>query len=205
MQLFYAPGACSLGIHVLLEEIGAPYEATPVDLRGGAQFQPAFTAINPKSKVPTLKLDDGSVLTEYPAIAYYLAATHPEAHLLPPAGAAMARALETADYCVSTVHMQAFSRVFRPDKYAPTEADHAAVKAQGQTMFDAGFARIDAALAGQDWVAGDYSFADSAVFYVSFWRAGRMKQDLPPNVAAHYARMLARPAVQRAMSQEGLA
>ncbi|WP_431281592.1 glutathione S-transferase family protein [Humitalea sp. 24SJ18S-53] len=204
MQLFYAPGACSLGIHVLLEEIGAPYEAVPVALREGAQFKPPFTTINPKSKVPVLTLGNGSVLTEYPAIAYYLAATHPTAGLLPPAGEPMARALEAADYCVSTVHMQAFSRVFRPDKFAPTATDHDAVKAQGQSMFDAGLARLDAALAGQDWIVGDYSFADSAIFYICFWRAGRMKQDLPPNVAAHYARMLARPAVQRAMAQEGL-
>jgi len=47
MKLFYAPGACSIGIHVMLEEIGAPYEAVAVNLREGAQFQPGFTAVNP--------------------------------------------------------------------------------------------------------------------------------------------------------------
>ena len=78
MKLFYAPGACSIGIHVLLEEIGKPYEAQLVNLREGGQFKPDFTAVNPKSKVPTLVPDDGSVLTEYPAIAYYLARTNPD-------------------------------------------------------------------------------------------------------------------------------
>ena len=77
MKLYYAPGACSLGIHVLLEEIGKPYEAAPVNLREGAQYKPDFVAINPKSKVPTLERDDGSVLTEFPAIAYWLAAHQP--------------------------------------------------------------------------------------------------------------------------------
>ncbi len=83
MKLFYAPGACSLGIHVLLEEIGKPYETAVVKFAEGAQYKPDFTAINPKSKVPTLVRDDGSVLTEFPAIAYWLARTNPQAKLLP--------------------------------------------------------------------------------------------------------------------------
>ena len=83
MKLMYSPGACSIGIHVLLEEIGKPYEAQLVNLREGAQFKPDFTSVNPKSKVPTLVRDDGSVLTEYPAIAYWLARTNPDKKLLP--------------------------------------------------------------------------------------------------------------------------
>ena len=69
MKLMYAPGACSVGIHVLLEEIGKPYDAQLVNLRDGEQYKPGFTAVNPKSKVPTLVRDDGSVLTEFPASA----------------------------------------------------------------------------------------------------------------------------------------
>ena len=83
MKLFYAPGACSIGIHVLLEEIGKPYEPVLLNTKEGAQFKQEFTSINPKSKVPTLQRDDGSVLTEYPAIAYWLAASNPEAGLRP--------------------------------------------------------------------------------------------------------------------------
>ena len=83
MKLYYAPGACSLGIHVLLEEIGKPFEGIRVNLREGEQYQPGFVRINPKSKVPTLISDDGSVLTEFPAIAYYLARSNPGKHLLP--------------------------------------------------------------------------------------------------------------------------
>ena len=77
MKLFYAPGACSIGIHVLLEEIGKPYEGVAVNLREGAQHKPEFTAVNPKSKVPTLVDDEGTVRTEFPAIAYWLARTNP--------------------------------------------------------------------------------------------------------------------------------
>lgn len=205
MKLYYAPGACSIGIHVLLEEIGKPYEAVPVNLREGAQFKPDFTGINPKSKVPTLVRDDGTVQTEYPAIAFWLAATNPEAKLMPGTPAAQARALEAADFCVATLHMQGFSRIFRPANYAPTETDHPAVQAKGEEIFAKGLALLDRQLEGREWIAGDYSFADSALFYVCFWWNGRLGKELPPNVAAHYARMNARPAVQRTLKAEGLA
>ena len=99
--------------------------------------------------------------------------------------------------------MPGFARQFRPGNCSPAEAGHDKVKAQGREMAAKGFGIMDKALAGKEWVAGDYSIADSALFYVAFWgrRAG---MDLPPNVAAHLDRMLARPAVQRMIEQEGL-
>ena len=96
MKLMYSPGACSVGIHVLLEEIGKPYDAQSVNLREGAQYKPDFTTVNPKSKVPTLVRDDGSVLTEFPAIAYWLARTNPAKKLLPDDADARARAITAA-------------------------------------------------------------------------------------------------------------
>ena len=203
--LYYAPGACSLGIHVLLEEVGQPYEAIALDLRGGAQFKPEFTGLNAKSKVPTLVRADGSVLTEYPAIAFWLAATNPAAKLMPADADGQAAALQFTDHAVSSLHMQAFSRMYRPSNFTPNEADVDAVKARGKELYEKGLAVMDKALQGRDYLCGDYSFADSALFYVSFWWVERMEGTLPPNVAGHYARMLARPAVQRTMAAEGLA
>jgi glutathione S-transferase len=203
MKLYFAPGACSIGIHVLLEEIGKPYELVPMKLMEGEQYQPSFTSINPKSKVPTLVLDDGAVLTEFPAIAWYLARTNPQAGLIPEDPLHQARVLEAMDYAVSTVHMQAFARLFRPANFAPNAADHDAVKARGRETAEKGYARLEAALSDKDYVAGGYSVADAAVFYVEFWGAKRMGFTLPPLCAAHYARMLARPAVARVMQQEG--
>ena len=205
MKLYYAPGACSIGIHVLLEEIGKPYEAVRLNFQEGQQYKPEFTAINPKSKVPTLQRDDGSVLTEYPAIALWLAASNPEAGLMPKGTDDLARAVEATDYCVATLHMQGFARMFRPGNFSPDEAGHDKVKARGEEVFSKGLGVMDKALAGKEHVAGSYSFADSALFYVSYWWNGRLKKDLPPNVAAHYERMKARPAVQRTFQQEGLA
>ena len=204
MKLMYSPGACSIGIHVLLEEIGKPYEAQLVNLREGAQFKPEFTSVNPKSKVPTLVLDDGSVLTEYSAIAYYLARTNPEKKLLPDDVEGQARVLEALDYAVSSVHMQGFSRLFRASNYTPNPADEDKVKERGKELAEKGFAVLDKALANQDYLAGAFSIADSALFYVEFWGAKRMNMKLPPNCEAHLNRMLARPAVQRVLQQEGL-
>jgi glutathione S-transferase len=205
MKLYFAPGACSLGIHVLLEEIGKPYETAPVNLREGAQYKPEFTAINPKSKVPTLERDDGSVLTEFPAIAYWLAGTNPDAKLLPADVDGQARALEAIDYVVATLHMQGFGRLFRPSGYAPSAADEDAVKARGKEILEKGFALTDKWLAGKDYVTGAFSIADAALFYVEFWATARFGMALPANCAAHYERMRARPAVASVMKQEGLA
>src|SRR5580704_7332571 len=109
MKFFYAPGACSIGIHVLLEEIGKPYEAVRLDIRSGDTQKASFTDINPKGKVPTIQRDDGMVITEYPVVAYYLAKTNPEANLLPKSGDAELQAAMAMDYCVATIHMQGFS------------------------------------------------------------------------------------------------
>ena len=77
MKLYWGPHTCAIGIHILLEEIGEPYETEKVDPAGGQTRQPPFMAVNPKGKVPTLVRDDGSVLTEFSAIATWLARAAP--------------------------------------------------------------------------------------------------------------------------------
>jgi glutathione S-transferase len=205
MKLYYAPGVCSIGIHVLLEEIGKPYDLETVNLREGAQYQPQFTTVSAKSKVPALQRDDGSILTEFPVIATYLAKTNPQAKLIPQDLESEVRAAEAMEYAVSTMHGQGFARIFRPGNFGPAEQEEQ-VKARGKEMVEKGFAILDKALAGKKYVGGDeLSIGDTAVFYVEFWGAGRLGMTLPPNVAAHYERMKSRPAVQRVMQQEGVA
>lgn len=205
MKLFYTPGACSLGIHVLLEELGLPHEGVLVNLRDGQQFSADFKAINPKSKVPALVLDDGTVLTEWIAIAHYLAATNPAAKLVPADPLAAARCNELVAYINGWMHPQGYARIFRPERFTPNEADREAVREQGRKIFADGFALIEPLLAdGREWLMGDISIADAALFYVSFWAEGRNTIPLPPHVSAHFARMKARPAVARAMEQERL-
>ena len=65
MKLYWGSHTCAIGTHVLLEEIGKPYETEKIDVSGGATKEDWFKTINPKSKVPALVLDDGRVLTEF--------------------------------------------------------------------------------------------------------------------------------------------
>ncbi|MGH7121891.1 MAG: glutathione S-transferase family protein [Acetobacteraceae bacterium] len=204
MQLYYSPGACSLGIHVLLEEIDKPYDKTAISLQGLDQYKPDYIKVNAKSKVPTLVRDDGSILTEFPAIAFWLAQSNPGAGLLPTDTESQTRVLEALDYVVATIHMQGFSRLFRAANFTPAAADEEKVKARGREIAEKGFALINQALAGKEYIIGRFSIADAALFYVEFCAAGAMKIPLPANCAAHFARMKTRPAVARALSQEGL-
>jgi len=198
MKLYYAPGTSAVGIRVLLEEIGKPYEVVLLDLAAREQYQPAFSSINPKSKVPTLIRDDGSVLTEFGAIARWLARTNPEAKLLPRDPDGEARATELLDYVVGTVHMRGFSRLIVPMAFGP-KAQHEDIVAAGRGFVTKGFEIIDAGLSGKVYVAGRYSYADSALFYVERW-AERLSIRLPSNCGRHYETMMERPAVKRVLA-----
>ena len=203
MKFYYANGTCALGIHALLEELGTPYEPKRLDFASAEQTSPAFLALNPKGKVPAVQRDDGSMVTEFPAIATWLAATSADRALLPTDPVALAHALETIDYVVATVHMQGFSRFSRPGNFTPNKADEETVKARGLELFDKGLGILDQQLGDKTFVTGDLSIADFALLYVEFWKAGRLKQALPPNLARHYAAMTARPSVQAALTQQG--
>ena len=99
--------------------------------------------------------DDGSVLTEYPAIAYWLARTNPDKKLLPDdVDSAGARARGVGLLRSATIHMQGFSRLFRASNYTPNPADEDKVKERGKEMVEKGFAVMDKALAGKDYLAG---------------------------------------------------
>jgi glutathione S-transferase len=140
MKLYYSPGSCALGIHVLLEEIGAPFELKRLNFPEREQYGESFVSINPKSKVPTLERDDGSVLTEYQAISTYLALTHLEKGLIPADIERQIRMMEAMDYVVGTIHGQGFRLVFRPMDYAPHEADQDVIKARGMEKANRGLA-----------------------------------------------------------------
>ncbi|MDB5363865.1 MAG: glutathione S-transferase [Rhodospirillales bacterium] len=205
MKLFYGPGTCAIGIHVILEEIGKPYDLHKIDFASKEQYSDAYKAINPKSKVPTLERDDGSVLTEFPAIATWLARTNPDAKLLPADIEGQVRALEAMDYVVATQHMQGFARLFRPENFSANPADQDAVKARGREIVTAAFRLMDKALEGKDFLLGGFSIADAALFYTEFWARERLKLELPANCTRHYAAMRARPSVRKALTDEGFA
>ena len=202
MKFFMTPGSCTTGIHILLEELELVFEVELVNLLRGDHLTAAFRALNPKSSIPLLVTGDGRAISEFQAIAWWLARHYPKAGLLGDGADDEVRILEVMDYVVGTLHMQGFARIFTADKFTPNAADHGAVLRQGRAIIDDGFAVMDTLLAGRDYVVDKFSIADAALFYTAFW-AARSDIALPPNCAAHYRKMLGRPAVRRVLMEEG--
>lgn len=202
MKFYMTPGSCSTGIHILLEEVGAVFEAYIVNLPAGDHLKPDYLAINPKGSIPTLVRNDGTAITEFQAIAWWLARQYPRRGLLPTDTEGEVRVLEAMNHAVGTIHGQGFTRIFTTASFTPNPADHDAVQARGRQIVADGFAVMDGLLAGREYLAGTFSIADAALFYTEFW-ADRLKLPLPPNCAAHFRRMLARPAVSQVLREEG--
>lgn len=204
MKFFWGPHTCAIGIHILLEEIGIPYDSVKMDVAGGETGREPFTAINPKGKVPTLVRDDGTVMTEYGAIATWLARTNPDKGLIPADPEAERQGIEIMDYAIGTLHLQGFGRLFKTANYEPQDILHqtlklgqASVKEQGRAIIDAALTILDRQMAGRAYVAGEtLTIGDTALFYATRW-APQEGIALPPHLAKHHERMVARPAVER--------
>ena len=204
MKFYMTPGSCSTGIHILLEECGLIFEVTIVNLLAGDQYKAEYAAINPKGSIPALVLDDGTVLTEFSAIAWWLARSYPKRKLLPENLIDEVQTLGVMNHVVHTLHTQGFARIFTTERFAPSSSDHESVKAQGRQIIDKAFTIVDRELVGRQYVVSHFTIADAALFYVEFW-ADRIGIPLPANCQAHYRRMLTRPAVRQVLAEEGYA
>jgi len=200
MQLYYSPGACSLASHITLREAGLPVELRKADtktkkLEDGSDY----FAVNSKGAVPALRLDDGQVLTEGPAILQYLADQKPESKLAPKAGTLERyRLLEWLNFITSEVH-KSFSPLFNP-------AADAAVKQYTTQNLEKKFDWIDKQLTGKQYLTGDqFTIADAYLFVVANW-SNFVGIDLGrwPALKAFQDRVAARPKVQEALAAEGL-
>ena len=200
MQLYYSPGACSLASHITLREAGLPVELKKADtktkkLEDGSDY----FAVNSKGSVPALRLDDGQVLTEGPAILQYLADQKPESKLAPKAGTLERyRLLEWLNFITSEVH-KSFSPLFNP-------AADAAVKQYATQNIEKKFDWINKQLAGKQYLTGDqFTIADAYLFVVVNW-SNFVGIDLGrwPALKAFQDRVAARPKVQEALAAEGL-
>ncbi len=166
LTLYYSPGACSMASHIALEETGASYDTKLVALAKGEQRSEAYLRINPRGRVPALRVDD-AVLTENVAILSYLAKRFPEARLLPPDPFAEARCISTMAWFSNNVH-PSFTHINRPERFAEDTAVRDKLKETGRKNFWANCQEIDAMLKGKDWMmGGQYTVCDpyALVFY----------------------------------------
>jgi glutathione S-transferase len=202
MKLYYSPGACSLADHIALEWIGQPYEA--IRMSREDRKTPAYLKINPAGAVPALE-QDGWVLTQNAAILNYLADSFPQAGLggdgTPKGRAEVNKWLALVN---SDMH-PAFHPLFGSTAYLGDAAMVEKSKDAARTKLRGLFERVDAQLAGRDWVAGTRSIADPYLYVVSRW-AKAQGIDLAglDNLARFVARMEADPAVQKVLKDEDL-
>src|SRR6185312_1270874 len=183
LTLYFAPGSSSMAPHIALQEVGADFEARPMSFKKNDIRSPEYLRINPAGQVPTL-LIDGRVLTEVAGILFYLAKRFPEAALLPPGDIeAEAQVVSWMSFIASTLHP---------------------ARQKGIEHARAVWAIADKKL-GSAWALGErYSIADIHLFRL-YWRLFNSLKLTPgtfPNLDAHYARMMARPAVVRTIAAE---
>lgn len=210
IQLHYFPSTASMVPHILLEEIGAPYELVLVDRLAHSHKTPGFLELNPNGLLPVL-VEDGLVLYETAAIALHLSDRHPRANLLPVLGSdARSHAYKWLMWLTNT--LQATLIVyFYPDRWvdAGNTGSAAEVRHRAHMRVIELLQQVEAHLATHDgpWFMGtQYSLLDAYLFTLCRWTRnfpyGRARE--LPLLGAYLGRMLERPAVQRVMANEEL-
>lgn len=204
LKLYFSKGSSALAAHIVLEETGVPFEAQEVSIPRGQHLETAFLRLNPKGRLPLLHTPEG-LLTENPAILEYIAATHPDAQLMPSGAFDQAQARALCAYLCATVHV-AFAHKQRGARWAQTAqalADMAQLVPQNLTQCAA---HLEQHTSLAPWALGPrYSFCDAYLFLIGRWM-GANGLDLAayPKLAAHGAAMRARPATQAALKAHGL-
>ncbi len=209
IQLYYYPGNASLTPHMLLEELGVPFELRLVDRAAAIHKSPDYLKLNPNGSIPVM-VDADLVLYETAAICLYLADAHPGARLAPALGTAeRAHFYKWLIWCTNTP--QAMLMHYFYGERLVDAGDRSAevqVKAHAEARVGLMLDQMEAQLASHncEWFLGPaFSAIDPFVLMLCRWTRGfaRPARSLS-NLGPYLQRMLARPAVQRAFAKEGL-
>ena len=202
LTLYFAPHSISLASVIVLEEIGVAYALERVDLKQNEQRSAEYLELNPLGRVPTLRTEQG-LLTETPAILTFLARSAPAAALLPTEAFLEARALSFLSYLASTVHVAHAHRVRGARWSDDADAIASMQRKVPRSVLDA-FSLIEHHKLEGPWVMGDqFSVCDAHLFTLAQWlEADGVDTSKLPRVLDHRARMLQRPATQRALAAE---
>ena len=203
--LYYSPGACSLIVDCLLEELEVPYELKKVDFAASEHHGAEYRKLNPKGKVPALVTPEG-VLTECVALIEYICDKHDKAgkFLGQPGSWQRARTLERIATLATEVH-PVFNRFFHQEDFANAKEMQEAVKARGAEKLLAYFRGEDGALTKPYWSGESMTVAD--LYFMVMARWGRWLEPSTlrmKNIEPFFTRMVERPAVKRAMQREGI-
>jgi glutathione S-transferase len=205
MRFYYAPLSCALATHIVLEHIGADYEAEKLNLRENDQNTPDYLAINPKGRVPALVTDQG-ILTETPALLLYLAQTFPGAKLAPLDDAfALAQMQSINSWFCSTVHVH-HAHGARGRRWSDDLDAQQSMKAKVAENMTGAAALIEKEILRGPWVMGEqFTVADAYLFTMTSWMVGDgVDMEQFPKLADHFRRMLALPAVKKIAPLHGI-
>ena len=208
LQLHYHPGNASMAPHLLLEELGIPFELKLVDRAQRVHKSAEYLKLNPNGLIPVL-VDGGLVLYETAAVCLHLLDTHPRAGLAPAVGSA-ARAHFYKWLVWMTNSLQAtLILYFYPERWADNAEGAAQVRSHAEAKVGTLLDQIEAELArhGGAYLLGEaFSAVDLYALMLCRWTRGfaRPARSLP-HLGPYLQRLLARPAVQRVFEREGLA
>lgn len=205
IKLWYSPGACSLAPHVLLHEIGVPFDAVETSVAKAANLTDEFARINPKKRVPVLALG-GEVITEVPAIATAIADLAPERHLTGRTALDRARVHEWMNWLSGTLHGQGFGALWRPQRFSDDPEVFEGIKAKGRETISECFEVIESRLSGPCSTGDGFTAVDP--FLLVFYRWGNgIGIDMPdtyPGYAAFARALVRRDSVAAALAAEGI-
>jgi len=202
MKLYYSKGACSLSPHIVACEAELPIELIEVDLQiKRTEIGEDFRSINPNGYVPVLILDDGNKLMEGPAIVQYLADQAPDKELAPPAGTFERYQLQQWLNFISTeIHKGGFAPLFN-------SATPEAAKKMAIATLTSRLETVAEHLSNRAFLLGEhFTVADAYLFVMLGW-GSYVDVDISrwPVLTDYAAKISARPAVQKALKEEGLA
>ena len=199
MKLYYAPGACSLSPHIISNELNLPVEFIKADMKTKqTENGEDYFTISPKGYVPALVLDDGTLMTEGPAIVQYLAESVEDTELLPAAKTkARYEAISILNFITSELH-KSFSPLFN-DKASDEVKAFFREKVKDRINMLA-----KEILGDKEYLLGDhFTVCDAYAFTVLNW-TNFVDIELPESLKAYQKRIAGRPAVQKSMREEGL-
>ena len=205
LNFFYFPRACSLAPHIILEEVGLPYQRHLVDLRKEENLSEKYLKLNPKGAIPALVVNE-TILTETQAILTYLGDLVPEKQLIPSSRDFLRyRAHEWMNFMSSSVHVYIRS-IFRPSVYGgDDESVNAHVAAQGVKNLAKAVKVVEKRLGDNTWALGDqFSVADAYLFVMYLWTNDSRIPSVPDRSRwdALAERVWQRPAVKRVVGIE---
>lgn len=209
IQLHHFPSTAAMAPHILLEELGVPYELVHVDRMRDAHKRPEYLALNPNGLIPVL-VHDGLVLYESAAVCLHLADTHAQHGLVPALGTPQrAEFYKWLMWMTNTLQANLLM-YFYPERYVTSEHAQAvpgvkdAAEARIGPMLDQLEAQV--ARSGGPWLLGaHYTVADPYALMLCRWtRNFKRPARERPALGAYLQRMLQRPAVQRAFATEQL-